>query len=142
MSFSKKTLQEGTTRKYAFIPSNKNKTSLEEYHKGKRPALEYWVEIGAAHNVDLLIVPQILTFRERQGSEYGVKESASVMLDFFLIDVREGILVYRYFFDEEQVGLAENLLEIGTFFSRGGVWLTTDQLAQEGMTNVIKEFGL
>lgn len=131
------TLKEGSRRPYVFIPTDA--MTLKSY---KGPALEYWLELGQAAGVDLLIVPQVVNYIERIGGDMGVTRAASVMLDFFLIDVREEVLVYRYPFNEEQVGLATNLLEIGTFFSRGGKWLTAGELSQEGMTNVIKEFGL
>ncbi|MFI3272713.1 MAG: hypothetical protein R3Y11_11535 [Pseudomonadota bacterium] len=132
-----KTLAEGTNRRYLYIPTDA--LSLKSY---KGPAIEYWLELGQAAGVDLLIVPQAIAYTPRIGGDLGVTQAAAVMLDFFLIDVREEILIHRYAFNEQQVGLASNLLEIGTFFSRGGKWLTADELAQEGMVNVIKEFGL
>lgn len=132
-----KTLASNTNRQYLYIPTDA--LTLKSY---KGPAIEYWLELGTAAGVDLLIVPQVITYTPRIGGDMGVTQSAAVMLDFFLIDVREEVLIHRYPFNEEQVGLASNFLEIGTFFSRGGKWLTADELAQEGMVNVIKEFGL
>ncbi len=136
MDFAK-VLTDGTDRRFLFIPTDA--LSLKSY---KGPVIEYWLELGKAADVDLLIVPQALAYTPRLGGDMGVTKAAAVMLDFFLIDVREEVLVHRYPFTEEQIGLAENLLEIDKFFLRGGKWLTAEELAQEGMVNVIKEFGL
>ena len=94
--------------------------------------------------VDLLIVPQILDWRERAGSSAGVTTSAAVNMDFYLIDVREpgGALVSRSHFKEKQVGLSDNLMNFDTFLKRGAKWLTAQELAMEGMQKMIKEFGL
>ena len=65
-------------------------------------------------------------------------------MDFYLIDTREpgGALVARSHFKEKQVGLSDNLMNFNTFIKRGAKWVTTEELAQEGMDKMIKEFGL
>ena len=107
-------------------------------------ALAHWAKIGKDMGVDLLIVPQILDWRERAGSSAGVTTSAAVNMDFYLIDVREpgGALVSRSHFKEKQVGLSDNLMNFDTFLKRGAKWLTAQELAMEGMQKMIKEFGL
>lgn len=88
--------------------------------------------------VDLLIVPQILDWRERAGAAR-VTTSAAVNMDFYLIDVREpGALVSRSHFKEKQVGLSDNLMNFDTFLKRGAKWLTVQELAMEGMQKMIK----
>lgn len=136
------TLRNDTAREYTFVLTGSTGINTANYTPGRIPALEYWVKLGRSYNVDLLIVPQVLDYVERIGSDMGVTQPAHVTIDFFLIDVREGKLVTRYRFDEEQVGLASNLLEIGQFFNRGGKWLTATELAHDGMKSAIKEFGL
>ena len=48
----------------------------------------------------------------------------------------------RCHFAEEQKPLASDITKIGTFFKRGGGWVTAKELAAEGMDKAVKEFGL
>ena len=111
--------------------------------QNRRSALNFWAEIGKREGVDLLIVPTVVDWHERQGGEAGVTTSAAVTIDIFLIDCRaDGNLLQRAFYNEKQTGLTSNLLNIGTFFKRGGKWVTAEQLTQEAIEKAIQEFGL
>lgn len=136
------TLRGKTRRVYTFAAAGSALSAAEGRSRGRPQALAYWVEVGRQANVDFLLVPQIIDLRERQGGDMGVTQSASVMMDVFLISVQSGTLVSRSNYDEKQVGLADNLLEVGKFVGRGGKWLTALDLAREGMQKAIKEFGL
>lgn len=109
---------------------------------GRNTALQHWIEVGRKAGVDLLIVPQILDWHEREGSSAGVVSSAAVDVQFYLIDVEEGVLLNRSVFREKQQSLSNDLLHAGTFFKRGGKWITARQLAGEGVDKMITEFGL
>ncbi len=115
--------------------------ALEPLSSSQTP-LEAWVIIGQQKNVDYILAPYVLYFRERQGGEAGVVKPAAVMLDFYLIDVRNGRLIKRSHFTEEQQALSQNILSIGTFFQRGGKWLSAQELAVEGANRALAEFGL
>lgn len=104
-------------------------------------AFAYWVSIGRCMNVDLLLVPQVIGWQERDGGAAGVERPAAVVMDFFLLDVRQQSLT-RSRFDETQQALTDNLLEIGKFMERKGRWVTAHELAQEGMDKAVKELGL
>ena len=131
-----KLLKTTTHRSYVFIPKAGGADPRE-----RNGALAHWAKIGKDMGVDLLIVPQILDWRERAGSSAGVTTSAAVNMDFYLIDVREpgGALVSRSHFKEKQVGLSDNLMNFDTFLKRGAKWLTAQELAMEGMQKMIKE---
>lgn len=109
---------------------------------GRATALDYWVAVGQAANVDLLLVPQVIHIRERQGGQAGVSTSAEILMDIFLVDVRGATLAARSNYEEKQVGLTDNLLTLPKFIERGGAWVTALELAQEGMDKAIREFGL
>ncbi|CAK7011509.1 MAG: hypothetical protein DELT_02104 [Desulfovibrio sp.] len=109
---------------------------------GRVGALRRWVAVGECLKVDFLIVPQIYHLQEREGGEAGVTRPAGVVMDIFLIDVKNAALTSRSHFDETQTALAENLLNTGKFFSRGGKWITAVQLATEGMQKAVKDLGL
>jgi hypothetical protein len=105
-------------------------------------ALDYWISVGEAANVDYLIVPQIIQIHEREGSEIGVTRPAEILMDIYLVDVKNATLVARSNYEERQVGLMENLLTLPKFLGRGGVWVTAADLAKEGMFKAVQEFGL
>ena len=135
-----------TKRSYKYldpIPLAQEQKGGRSERPGQSTALSHWVSIGQKAGVDLLIVPMVIDWHERQGSGGGVTISAAVTIDMFLVDVRgKGNLLQRSFYSEKQTGLSNNLLELGTFVKRGGKWVTADQLTQEAIQKAIQEFGL
>lgn len=105
-------------------------------------ALRTWSSIGRCMGVDLLVVPQLLEYREREGGDYGVVSPARVHMDIFVLDVRNETLISRSPFDETQSALTTNLLEADKFFKRRGKWITAHDLAREGMVKAVKDLGL
>lgn len=105
-------------------------------------ALRKWSAIGRCMKVDLLIVPQILELRQRAGGELGVEKPARIVMDIFLVDVRNETLIGRSRFEETQTALTSNLLEADKFFKRGGKWISAVELAREGMVKAVKELRL
>lgn len=84
----------------------------------------------------------MLDWHQREGSKAGVTNAAHVRVEFFLLRVDEGEVASRSVYDEQQVGLADNLLNMGTFIKRRGQWVTAEQLAAEGMRKAVKDMGL
>lgn len=117
-------------------------TKVDGQPQGRVGALKRWVAVGNCMKVDFIIVPQVYHLQEREGGEAGVTKPAGVIMDIFLIDVKNMALTSRSHFDETQTALAENLLETGKFFSRGAKWITAVQLASEGMVKAVKDLGL
>lgn len=120
-----------------------SKTVIEQQGRSNnQAALRTWSAIGRCMGVDLLVVPQMLEYRERDGGAIGVSSPARVVMDIFVLDVRNESLISRSRFDETQSSLSSNLLEANKFFKRGGKWITARDLAQEGMEKAVKELGL
>ncbi|HIU18367.1 MAG TPA: nucleoid-structuring protein H-NS [Candidatus Avidesulfovibrio excrementigallinarum] len=134
--------QADSARTIVPLPGEKGVNPSSERVAGRNTALQHWVEVGRKAGVDLLIVPQILDWHEREGSSAGVISSAAVDVQFYLIDVEEGVLLNRSVFREKQQSLSSDLLHAGNFFKRGGKWITARQLSGEGMDKMITEFGL
>ena len=105
-------------------------------------ALAHWVAVGKCMEVDFLLVPHIVDFRERDGGQMGVVSPASVTMDVFLVDVQGAQLVSRSRYQETQAALTDNLLDTRRFLARGGRWVTASALAQEGMEKAVKDLGL
>jgi len=101
----------------------------------------YWVQTGKCVQADYILVPFVFKWKERKGGEWGVEEPAAVTLELNLINVRT-FEHYRYFFDERQKSLFEDLSRAGRFFKRGGRWISARSLANEGLEKGIRELGL
>ena len=108
----------------------------------KQAALRKWAAVGRCVGVDLLVVPQIIEWRERVGSGVGVVTPAKVVMDTYVVDVRNESLISRSRYDETQSALSSNILDAGKFVKRGGKWVSTQELAREGMVKAVKELGL
>ncbi len=78
--------------------------------------LAYWIEYGKHEGVDLLLVPQVLYYKDK-----GTHGENALMLDFFLIDTREaGLLLKRSHFAQEAQATDGNLLGMLAFSKRVG----------------------
>jgi hypothetical protein len=112
-----------------------------EKERPRFETLEYWKSVGTCIKADYLLVPYVSHWQEREGGEWGVTRPASVTLDLYLIKTASGE-VRRYHFEEEQQGLAENLLKGGRFFKRKGRWITPLEIAAEALEEGTRVLGL
>jgi hypothetical protein len=112
-----------------------------EKERPRFETLEYWKSVGACIKADYLLVPYVSQWQEREGGEWGVTRPAAVTLDLYLIKTDTGE-VRRYHFEEEQQGLAENLLKGGRFFKRKGRWITPLEIAAEALEEGTRVLGL
>ena len=132
-----------TKRSYDFLPRTRPLPDLKRFHTSERPqALPLWVEYARKTSADILFIPQVLTWRDRQGSAAGVTEPAHVRLEFFLLNIKEGNIIGHSVYEVEQQGLTENLLNVGDFFKRQGKWVTAEELARKAMIKAVKDLNL
>jgi hypothetical protein len=108
----------------------------------RRQVLDYWVKVGECARVDLVLVPQVLFWKERLGGPGGSSDPASVIVDLYAIDVKNYSLASRYRFNETQVSLTDNLLTAPKFVARKGQWVTAMELAKGGVLEGLKALGL
>lgn len=136
-------LMTGTSRQYNFITPANLAQELSLAHATTQPTgLARWIEVGKQHKADYLLVPQIIIWHEREGSQAGVQKSAHARLEFFLLNIPQGVVVDRSVFEEKQVGLADNLLGMADFMRRKGQWVSARELSADGIALAIKELGL
>ncbi|WP_458401193.1 hypothetical protein [Mailhella sp.] len=129
--------------KLVFLSQADIDSPMAKDERGRRNALVTWAERAARAGAAMIVVPQIIELQERVGGEAGVISAASVNEDFYLIDARKPYaLLQRSHFAEEQQSLASDLTKIGSFFRRGGKWVSDLELAAEGMDKAVKELGL
>lgn len=112
--------------------------TFERSGKARESAWAYWLGVGRCLPTDFLLVPQVLHWKELEGGA----SPASVVIDFYLIDVKGERLAARYHYDETQKALSDNLLDLGKFVKRKGEWVNADTLATEGIEAGLREIGL
>lgn len=136
-------LRSSTRRQYNFIIGARLPESYYKTGSSVQPGgLDDWIQYGKKHEAQLLLVPLVMDWHERQGSQAGVTESAHVRVEFYLINIAEGQIMGRSVFEEKQAGLADNLLSFGDFIKRKGQWVSARELTVDGMRKAIKELGL
>ena len=109
----------------------------QDFRSLERPLL---VEMGRSVKAEALLVGTIYRFRQRVGSSLGADSPASVAFALELIRVADGRVIWRQPFDQTQQSLDQNLLNVGKFFKRGGKWITAEELASEGLKEMMATF--
>ena len=104
--------------------------------------MRYWQNVGSCAGADYVVVPMLIDWHERDGSEMGATHPASVNLSLYLVDAHTGGVIKHFHFDETQHSLASNILDARKFVARNGRWLSALELAQEGLKQGITELGL
>lgn len=97
-------------------------------------------EIGHSAGADAVFLGHIYRFKQRIGTNYGVKSPASVAFDLHLISVSERRIIWSGHVDETQRPLSENLFEIGSFIKRGWKWVVAEDLAISGLEDILHIF--
>lgn len=129
--------------KFVFLDRADVSGRLIKDERGRRNALTTWAERARRAGADMIVVPQVIVLHERVGGEAGAISAAAVNEDFYLIDARKPeALLQRSHFSEEQQSLVNDLTQIGSFFRRGGKWISALELAAEGMDKAVEEMGL
>lgn len=132
-----------TRHSYKFLTSLDFPHTLMAFHSSGQPqGLPLWIAYGKKQGAQLLLVPLVLDWHEREGSGAGVTSSAHVRVEFFLINVEKELVMGRSIFEEKQQGLVDNLLTVGSFLKRGGQWVTAERLCTDGIRKAARDLGL
>jgi len=98
------------------------------------------VEMGKSVHADAVLKGTIYRFQQRVGTGLSVETPASVAFAMELIRVADGRAIWNRAFDETQQGLDQDLFKLGSFLSRGGKWLTAEDLATAGLQEMMASF--
>jgi len=115
---------------------------METGEMNRMGTLKYWQSVGQCARAQFLIIPQVITLRERVGSAAGVEKPAKVNMSVFVMNVETGGVQNYAHFEEEQRTLMDNVLEANKFLERKGRWLTALELAKEGLAKCVEELKL
>ena len=108
-----------------------------ERNLGNDTEREIPLEVGVQLGADAVMIGHVYQFEARRGGPYSVRNPAAVTFGLNLVRVPDGKLLWSGAYQEVQQSLTENLYRIGTFFRRGGKWLTAEALALDGLTQVL-----
>ena len=115
-------------------------TALYSGSQSAAAAKQLLADKGRATDTDAVLVGFVYRFRQRVGQGYGAKSPASVAFDMHLIRVADSRNIWSAHFNETQKSLGDNLFRLGSFISRGGRWLTAEELADSGLEEIIEKF--
>jgi hypothetical protein len=97
-------------------------------------------KLGEALEADLIVVGNVWKYRDKVGGSGAISEPASVAFAIYIIEVTSGKLLWKEVFSETQRPLSENTLTVRTFFERGSKWLSANELASFGVTQIFQKF--
>ncbi len=97
-------------------------------------------KVGEALGVEGVILGWGFRYEERLGSGISVERPASVSFVIHLVNVADGSIRWTGRFQETQKPLSENILKLGSFLRRGGIWLKAENLASVGMDEILVSF--
>jgi len=94
--------------------------------------------IGRELKADGVVWGGVFRYENRKGTAYGVQEPASVSLDLHLLRVSDGVIIWKAQWSQTQKSLSEDLFQLGEVAKRGLRWMTAEELAKSGLTEMIK----
>lgn len=103
------------------------------------PDRELAVKVANNLGAQGVLIGRIVAYSEREGGELGVSSPASIAFSVDLLNTANGEKIWENYFAETQRPLFENVIEVGKFFKRRGRWISADELAKEGVIEVVDE---
>ena len=97
-------------------------------------------KVGAVLGVEGVVLGWGFRYEERIGNSVSVERPASVSFVVHLVNVEDGSIRWTGRFQETQQPLSENILKLGSFLRRGGLWLKVENLASVGMDEILVSF--
>lgn len=114
-----------------------NRAAAESLNK---PLVDVLTKVGSELQADIIVVGYVYRYTERVGYDFSAERPASVAFEIRLLNVKDGITIWRGVFDRTQKSLMEDIFQASSFFKGGAKWLTADQLAKLGMDKVFETF--
>ena len=93
--------------------------------------------IGRAFSADAVLSGYLYRWRERAGTDFGVKQAASVAFELYLTRPADGAILWKGRFDKTQRSLSEDLFDMDTFVRGRGRWMTAEGLAEVGLEDLL-----
>ena len=97
-------------------------------------------QAGRSSNADAVLTGYIYRYEERVGTPFAASRPASVAFSIHLIRSADGADVWFGYVDETQQALSENLFNMAIFWQRKGRWVSVDEMAEAGLTELLDKF--
>lgn len=97
-------------------------------------------QAGRSSNADAVLTGYIYRYEERVGTPFAASRPASVAFSIHLIRSADGADVWFGYVDETQQALSENLFNMAIFWQRKGRWVSADEMAEAGLTELLDKF--
>jgi hypothetical protein len=134
-------LRANTNYEIVFSDQSKQQISSALSQNGRLSAdLRMLAEAGRESGADAVLVGYVYRYIERVGGKYSASSPASVAFGMHLIRVDDGRSVWQGHYDETQGTLLENLFQLGTFLQRKGQWVTAEEMARDGLDQILANF--
>jgi hypothetical protein len=98
------------------------------------------VQAGQSIKADAVLTGYIYRYEERVGTSYAASRPASVAFSIHLIRSVDGADVWFGYVDETQQTLSQNLFDVAVFWQRKGRWVSADEMAESGLTELLDHF--
>lgn len=118
-----------------FLSKEQQETLLTEYNQNRSVQALY---IAKKSGADAVLTSMVNRYQERAGQDYSIDYPASISFEYRLVLEETGQTLCAGFFDETQQSITENILSFKKTLKRGGKWITTEELAREGVEEKFK----
>jgi hypothetical protein len=125
-------------RFYYLIPREKVETLLSEI-KFLR-AQQIATTLGRELEVDAVLMGLVTHYQLRKGNNYAVSKPASVAFELYLLDSKQGKILWSASFNKTQKSLSEDLSNISSFIQGEWRWLTAEELMELGVNKIVDKF--
>jgi hypothetical protein len=95
--------------------------------------------IGEKTGAGAVLTGVVTRYEEREGGPIGVRKPASVGFEVNLISTMDGTIIWHGQYAETQKSLSDDIGMFFIFLKRGGKWLTAEELARDGVKQVLKK---
>lgn len=99
------------------------------------------VALGKKLGVDAVLMTELMTLVERQGSSIGANVPARVGFFMVMLDVNSGDELWRASYHVTDQALSDNLLDMKESGERGARWRTANELLERGFILAARDFG-
>jgi hypothetical protein len=123
---------------YYLIP--REKVVLLLYKTGISDIQKIVTTLGSELDVDAVLMGIVTHYQSRKGNTYAATEPASVAFELYLISGKNSELLWSASFDKTQKSLSEDVGNITSFLQGEWKWLTTAELMERGVKQIVNKF--
>jgi hypothetical protein len=114
-------------------------SNLKSVFSSGEANVKFFQEMGEDFSGNVVLAGLVFRWDERVGTELAVSRPASVAFEIALVKTRDGAILWTGRFDKTQASLTENVLDLHMFLKAKGRWMTAEELAEIGLSDLVKQ---